>query len=446
MMKDLNVLFIGGNWTDDGGRSSKYMTKLINSITNKLGYPIQAFNGGTLGELEGILSEYAKVSDVVFWFPNIPTNSGVKLNPKDFNHRIILVNYKRNDNHRYSYSDLISIALSVRADLTCEVFKNDMGKYEMRIFDILGTLWSDFTTNTGKSVAEILSRVSALKSLKYQRLVNVGKSIDSQNSNMDDIISTFIEFGHKLTEIEGTASSVKRHLGIMSFRGFVDPLNRKNDIIYSSERNVDLSDDLSIKNFVATKLLNGKVNYYGDIKPHLDTPIYDRLMSRLPDVNYIFHSHCYMTDAKFTERSLPTGCMQEADELLKVIESNQYKTDFAINMLGHGSVIFASTLEYAKSQFDELVKRELPEPIGTNFDMIQVDDGVQSFICELNGRPLENDELLEIKFNDGSISTYNCVIKYYKENNIVHKEAYVSIIIKGIPTELPITGLYARRI
>lgn len=447
-MNDLNVLFIAGNWTKDGGRSSKYMGKLINSIENKLSHPIKSFNGGNSDNLEDILKENAKDADVVFWFANIPPDENRRLNPKDFNHHVILVNYKRNDNNKYSFDDLISISLSLRSDLTCEVYKDDTGRYNMRVFDVFGTMWSDFSTNTSKSVAEILSRVSSLKSLNYSRLIKASnENIKIQNPDIDDIRSTFDEFGKKLKELSPKNDHIRRHLGVVSFRGYIDPLNRSNDINYSSSRNSGLMEDPKDYKFVATKLLSGKVTYYGQDKPHLDSPVYDKLLSKLPEVKYMFGSSMYIDDASFTERVLPSGCLQNVDEIMKVIGSKQYTSNFCINLLGRGSIIFADTLEYVRSKFDNLQVRELPEPVGLNFDVVEVDDGVSSFICTLNNRPLENGETIEVKFDDGSIGTYDCIIRYYTdEDGKVHKDAYVPLVIKGVETEFPIVGNYARRI
>lgn len=170
-------------------------------------------------------------------------------------------------------------------------------------------------------------------------------------------------------------------------------------------------------------------------------------MSRVPEVNFILHSHCYVEDAPFTERCLPTGCINEFDEVIKVIESNGLVKDFCINMIGHGSLIMTSDLAHAHEFFTKLVARELPEPIGTDYELIEVDDGVQSFISTLKGRPIQNEELLEIRFTDDSVGNYSAVVKYYTdEEHRVHKDAYIKLVIKGIPTELPINGLYARRI
>ena len=219
-----------------------------------------------------------------------------------------------------------------------------------------------------------------------------------------------------------------------------------NDIIYANVRNIALR-EYQPDDFVATKFLGNRLNYYGLDKPHFESGVFDQLMMRLPDLKYILHSHCYISDAPFTDRCLCPGCVQEYEEVCRVIDSRSYTDEFCINLLGHGSLMASSNKEYLYEKFGQLVKRELPETVGVDYDVVEVNDGVTSFINVLNNKQLEPDEKVEVMFPDGSIGSYNVEIKYYKDDQgLVHKSAYVEESIRGIDTELPITGLLARRI
>ena len=446
-MNDLQVLFIAGNWTQDGGRTSNYMTKLINSFESKLGHPIQAFNGGNIDDLSGILEKYVPDADFVFWSPNIPSSLSSKrrINPKNYNHRVTLVNFKRNDG-RYSFDDMMSISITLRADLTCEVRKNDEGRYEMRIYDILGNLWSDFTTNTSKSVATLISRAAALKALNYTKFRHEDTAIPPTNDNLDEILAIYKDYGLRLVEVAEPSEHVKRHLGEIAFRGSTDRDNSNYDIIYASERNLRLSEDINENNFIATRLDRNTLSFYGDRKPHLNAALFNRIMQEMPGINYIFFSQCYLKEAKFTERILTKGCNQEFEEIKKVIEENNYAKD-GVNIIGQGSIILGSNLVDIVDKFSQLVKRELPEAICIDFDTIMMDDGEKSFINILGDKALEDGELLEVQFMDGSIGTYNIKVKeFLAENEIYHREAYVELVIKGMPIDFPLTGTMARRI
>ena len=446
-MNDLQVLFIAGNWTQEGGRTSNYMAKLINSFESKLGHPIQAFNGGNIDDLPEILEKYVPDADFVFWSPNIPSSLSSKrrINPKNYNHRVTLVNFKRNDG-RYDFDDMMSISITLRADLTCEVRKNNEGRYEMRIYDILGNLWSDFTTNTSKSVATLISRATALKALTYTKFRHEDTAIQANNENLDEILAIYKDFGLRLVEVAEPSDHVKRHLGEIAFRGSNDPDDSRYDLIYASERNLRLSESINESNFIATRLDRNTLSFYGDRKPHLSAALFNRIMQEMPGVNYIFFSQCYLRDAKFTERILTKGCNQEYDEVKKVIEENNFAKD-GVNIIGQGSLILGNNLVDIVSKFDQLVKRELPEAICIDFDTIMMDDGENSFINILGDKPLEGNELLEVQFLDGSIGTYNIKLKKFDdENGKPHSEAYVELVIKGVPIDFPLTGTMARRI
>lgn len=446
-MNDLQVLFIAGNWTDDGGRSSNYMSSVINSFENKLGHPILSYNGGNVDDLPKILEEHVPEVDLVFWSPNIPyeLRRDRRMNPKDYNHRVTLVTFKRNDG-RLTFDDMMSISITLRADLTCEVRKNSEGRYEMRIYDILGNLWSDYTTNTAKSVATLVSRGTALKTLHYTRFKGEDGVIVPQNENIDEIVEIYKDFGKKLIDVSEPSEHVKRHLGEISFRGSTDKDSEQYNLIFSSERNLRLSDTINESNFVATRINQSTLVYYGNRKPHLNSAVFDRLFNKLQGINYIFSSQCYIKGAKFTDRILTKGCNQELSEIMKVIEENNFSKD-PINILGQGSIILGRSLEDVVEQFANLEKREIPEPIGIEFDAIQFSDGVDTFYSVLGGQEIQEGELLEVQFLDGSAGTYEVHLNEFTDsNNKSHKEAYVDLNVKGVPIEFPITGALGRRI
>lgn len=448
-MKTLQVLFISGNWNDEDGRSSKYMGIVSDFISKKITGHIDIYNGGNIEDLKKILEDKVPTSEVVFWFPNIPAElrEGIR-NPKDFNPSCTLINYKRNDNDRLSYDDLRSLAIANKADLTCEVFKDDTGRYQMRVFDSNDTIVSDFTQSTGKSVTDLISRIYILRSLAYSKLVRTGETIDIINPNFEDIASKYIEFGDILAK-KLNNQYIKRHLGEIAFRGHIDSSTKSNDIVYVSARHVkkDEVTPTDKTKFVATRLLSNKINYYGEAKPCFNCSTYTRVLIHLPKVNYIFFSNFYIDEAKYTEKVLPSQCIQQVQEITNVIDNYNYETDFAINLLGCGSMIFLSTLDELDKYYEKFIQRELPEVVVPEYEQITNDDGVNTYINTLKDRPLVNGELLDIRFEDGSTSVYKINVKSFKDlQDKQHQEASIKMRVKGIQTELSIVGLYARRV
>ena len=448
-MKTLQVLFISGNWNRDEGRSSKYMGIVSDFISKKITGHVDIYNGGNLEDLKRIMEEKVPSSEVVFWFPNIPSELRDEVkNPKDYNPSCTLINYKRNDNNRLTYDDLRSLAIANKADLTCEVFKDDTGRYQMRIFDSNDTIVSDFTQSTGKSITDLISRIYILRSLAYSKLIHTGELIDIINPNFSEIAKKYIEFGEVLAN-KLNNQYIKRHLGEIAFRGHIDPSTKSNDIVYVSARHVR-RDELTPEDqskFVATRLLSNKINYYGEAKPCFNCSTYSRVLNHLPGVNYIFFSNFYIDEARYTEKVLPSQCVQQVQEITNIILNNGYESDFAINLIGCGSMIFVNTLDELDKYYDKLILRDLPEMITPDYEQIVNDDGVNTFINTLKDRPLANGELLDIRFEDGSTSVYKIIVKEFQDaQEKLHQEAIIKIRVKGIQTELPIIGLYARRV
>ena len=104
----------------------------------------------------------------------------------------------------------------------------------------------------------------------------------------------------------------------------------------------------------------GNVNYYGDKKPSVDTPIQLELYANLPNINYIIHTHCYVKNAPFTNLALPCGAVEEAQQILQQIKNKN--ADFvAINLKNHGCVVMSKTIKsFANVEF---VSRPIPEKL-----------------------------------------------------------------------------------
>ena len=77
----------------------------------------------------------------------------------------------------------------------------------------------------------------------------------------------------------------------------------------------------------------------------------------------MIHSHCYIDDAPFTQKSLPCGAIEEVKEILELLEkeyNNDLNKDFyLINLLGHGSIIMSKYPEQLMNI--NIVGRKLPE-------------------------------------------------------------------------------------
>lgn len=95
----------------------------------------------------------------------------------------------------------------------------------------------------------------------------------------------------------------------------------------------------------------------------VDTPIQIRLYEKVPNINYMIHSHCYIVGAPYTKKTLPCGAIEEVSEILNLIKrdyNNDYYKDFyLINLTGHGSIMMSKNPEQLKNI--NIIKRKLPE-------------------------------------------------------------------------------------
>lgn len=433
------VLFVAGNWDENGGRTSKYMSKFINAVENYVGESnLYSFNGGKYDQLHDIMKLIKEV-EVVFWFPNIPGELPRLPKVKDINREVVVLNYKRNDRHRYKLNELISIAISQKSDLTCEVRKDETGHYELRVVDTLGTVWANFDTNLSKSVAKMFSRVSVLHSTTKSSSIKADKP--SKIPKFDKELKVFnkaIKENHNLNDAR---EDVNRFIGTLAIRD-----NEDKDLIHFNKRSATIK-GIDNTDLVQTKLVNEKTTYYSKYsKPSINAPVYLRLLEQLPNINYAFHSHYYIDKASFTERAVVDGGLEEVSEVIRVLsrESDLRGKNYQVNLIGHGCLVLLNDINDLEDV--DFVRRGIPEVIGTDYDYVMVDDGVNHFVSTLKGRVLESGDLIEVMFHDDSVGTHEVKVKSYKEGDVKYHEAYIEMVIKGAVIEFPLSGVRARRI
>ena len=356
----MKILFVAGNFDDNGGRPSSVANKFHALIDARSDVEQIAFaNGGYFSEIEDIL-EQAKTHDVVIWWANVPNDKPKIRDVKSVNPKTMLITSKRNDDNKYSFAELINRALESKANL-CVEFSKQGETFDMMVFGPLGNCW--FNGNDIQKCCDILiNRIAFLKNITRQGCTNVlneNSPMIPDDGEFFDVIKNYAEIFHKLIN---PAPGVTRFLGNSSFRcqrGF--PSFKKDGIIYVSRRNVDKR-YIDKDSFVPTKFVDGKVFYYGDNKPSVDTPIQLRLYERLPHINYMIHSHVYIKDAPFTSHMIPCGGLEEVEEVMALIQKKYGNCDgdfYAINLVGHGSIIMSSDVQKLKNI--DYVGRIFPE-------------------------------------------------------------------------------------
>lgn len=128
-------------------------------------------------------------------------------------------------------------------------------------------------------------------------------------------------------------------------------VNNGKELILVSRRNVDKrfvgeADFVAVEPSSLGDYLDKDmhIDYYGDNKPSVDTPIQLALYALYPRINFMLHSHTYIEGAPFTENALPCGALEEVEEIVKAVRDNSVSY-FAVNLKGHGSIIASKHLD-----------------------------------------------------------------------------------------------------
>ena len=368
------ILFVGGNWDLNGGKKSKIVDEFSKYLPNTVVY-----NGGNYNNLNKILESCINYN-VVIWWANVPNELPKIRNIKAINYKTILVSSKRNIDNKYSFQDLLQRSLALKSNLTIE-FSKISNLYNMNLFDPLGNVWYE-GTNIKDCSNELLDRLNFIKNITREPTILSDKNIDSLSWFFDmfkeeidesadnltipikkDFLNIVRDYSSKFTEATFQTKDIKRFLGNASFRcpkGF--PSFRNGKYIFVSKRNVN-KEFISIREFVPVYLEKNKIYYCGENKPSVDTPIQVRIYEKLPNINYMIHSHCYIDKAPYTEKALPCGAVEEINEIIKLIEKhydNDYNRDFYLmNLIGHGSIILSKNPEQLKNI--NIIGRNLPE-------------------------------------------------------------------------------------
>lgn len=346
-----NVLIVGGDFNNFGGRSSGYVTKLSTGITDK-GYNCQVINGGAFADLQALYNTNAlNEVDFVVWMPNIPNDYPKLCDVKNINPKLILITSKRN-NSEYSYKELVSRALAKKANLMLVVNSENKNNIVTEIIDPLGNSFGK-SNKIDDVVSILVNRMQFLRGM--ERKSTEGHCIEEA---FLDIVRNSGKIFHNLMGID-----TARFLGNSSFRciyGF--PSQRiGTEMILVSKRNVS-KDSISKDDFILTWMDGeNKVHYIGDVKPSVDTPVQLSVYKRFPEINYMIHSHCYVENAPFTKSRIPCGAMQEAEEIGRIYTETGKSV---INLLGHGSIVLAKTLkDFTSVQY---YARPMPESVETD--------------------------------------------------------------------------------
>lgn len=379
----MKILLVGGRFDDEGGRPSGYIDKLYDAFEALSVETVQCFNGGAYAALSAVIQGVAPLNyDAVIWFADVP-NGMEKLahKIKQTDPKCILVTSKRNnfvdgsDVREYPFQAVIAHALRLKSNLLVQFHRGapyadmafEKGKKAVfaHIYDPLGNIYAPCETAANDPISDpqqlarlLLARIRDLRKFTRLRSVRVGPAVEIPNQ--EEFFKLAKEYGaqfHKLLNPQQT----DRFLGNASFRcdkGF--PSFREGNLIFVSRRNVDKR-YIGPEAFVAVNAdCLDRVEYYGDHKPSVDTPIQLRLYKYFKNINYMLHGHVYIRGGQEVEAPcpIPCGAIEEVDHITR------YARDYnslAVNLLHHGCLLMGAKLgNMTPVEFEQ---RPAPEPV-----------------------------------------------------------------------------------
>lgn len=344
----MNILLVGGRFDDDGGRPSGYITKLAEAL-RALGVKVDDFNGGPYDRLPLLVNAVAGQGDVVLWFADVPNDKEkVVGNIKRKYPRTLLVTSKRNEpkgTWEYSFQEVVAHALRLKSNLVVQ-FRHDITDRRRVLADIFDPLGNHYPFGDPIDIQQLarclLMRLRQLRTYTRMGSHQAGDYIDvPDDATFFQVIKLHAETFHELLNPQQT----DRFLGNASFRcarGFPS-FRGPDEKIFVSRRNVDkryIGQDA----FVAVEPNpQDRVQYYGEHKPSVDTPIQLRLYHYYRKINYMVHGHVYVQggyDIDPWNNPIPCGAMEEVEHLCRFDRDTEL---LALNIKHHGCIIMGAT-------------------------------------------------------------------------------------------------------
>lgn len=327
------TIIVGGNFGETPKASS-----VVNQIVKSIPYPVDVVNGGTFEDIESVdLSGYK----LILWMPNID-NGYDKVYPKKDTGAILICSKVLRENR--TEVDAITRIFQIHGNAVIAI-NSDTKPFTFNLIDALGNSWikttdigeltktiEDFVTWTSDSIRSRTRQLPAIDFdfTQYQEFVDINREVADK---FEIINSRF--FGNCSTRCSKMFPTYK-----------VDATH-----MVVSKRNVSKK-RLTTEDLVLTRIgEDGSIEYFGESKPSVDTPIQISLYRDFPNINYMIHGHTYVEGGIFTDNYFPCGDMREYHETKGLI-----KKDYGVlNLTNHGFFMFADTLENLRTMVDNMI-------------------------------------------------------------------------------------------
>ncbi len=332
------TLIVGG----DFGTAPK-----VSSITNKLAALFEGcetVNGGSLEDLKSA-ADNCSGFDLVLWIPNV-SNEVEKYYPKKGRGAVLFCSkvLRKNRNE----ADAIARIFKMNGNAVIAISRTD-NLFSFKLIDALGNKWAD-----SSELSEIADKIKELTSWTQASVRTASTQSDFDFPDAPAELEKLISLNSIVADNFEAIGS--RYFGNVSTRCMkMFPTMRLDSVyIIVSKRNVDKK-RLTAQDFVKVRYQD-KIEYIGEAKPSVDTPIQLNIYRNFLRINYIIHGHGYIEGYAFTEHYYPCGDLREYEEFSRFLKDNSG----IINLINHGFVIYANHIDDMEQLIEGMKFMERP--------------------------------------------------------------------------------------
>lgn len=323
-MKTITKTIVIGGFFGENPIKSGVITKLSEALN------ADVVNGGTIEELKSIdLNNYK----LIIWAANVD-NSEEKFIPTKPTGSAMIVTKNLYSNASRSRSDAVSRIFTYHANAVIAITKQN----ELYSFEVIDAL-----NNTWVNTIDINNLATTLTELTAWTTSSIRKPTIRTTDNLDALIKATTKLAKETVKIQ------TRFFGNVSTRcSKLFPTLKFNDSTFLvSKRNCNKellkrSDMVEVGIYTTPK--GPQLKYKGEEKPSVDTPIQVCVYKAYPSINYMIHGHNFVKDVPYTNSYYPCGDLREVEPICDLLDKREQ--DFGvINLLNHGFLIFADTVE-----------------------------------------------------------------------------------------------------
>jgi hypothetical protein len=137
----MNIFFIAGNWSHNGGQSSSFAVSLTKSLMRKLEVQTREnfyfYNGGNTESLQEICSNIQN-NDILLW--GIENNDTILRDIQEKNPDVTVILYQHCSANEYSPEEMLQIIENANVEALLATNLNEKRWYNMKFIDRNGNL------------------------------------------------------------------------------------------------------------------------------------------------------------------------------------------------------------------------------------------------------------------------------------------------------------------